>query len=163
MRESLRAGTPSRWTVGDRVVVELNGGLYVGETGTLDSGSIGGGFVWFGDKSNCRSQHFEPSKKESTFPMESQPHIKGVGSAVLRLKVGLSHTRGRGSQPKRWQTPPEESSAVIGRGSGCPIRRIFRDNPPNVRRECMVTWEVCWPLIGQNIKMTNFVRDDVCF
>jgi hypothetical protein len=32
--------------------------------------------------------------------------------AVLRLKVGLSHTKGRGSQPKRWQTPPEEHSQV---------------------------------------------------
>ena len=27
----------------------------------------------------------------------------------------------------------------------------------------IVTWEVGWPLIGQNIKMTNFVRDDICF
>ena len=82
IRESLRPGTPSRWTVGDRVVVELNGGLYVGEIGTLDSGSSEGGFVWFGDKSNCRSQHFEPSKKESTFPMEFVGEAGGLNGQV---------------------------------------------------------------------------------
>ena len=54
IRESLRPGTQSRWTVGDRMVVELNGGLYVGEIDTLESGSIGGGSVWFGDQSSCR-------------------------------------------------------------------------------------------------------------
>jgi hypothetical protein len=78
----------------------------------------------------------------------NQPHIKGVGSAVLRVKVGSSHTRGRGSQPKRWQTPPEESSTVIGWGSGVQIRSCFRDDPPNVRRTHTVTWEAFWPLIG---------------
>ena len=62
-----------------------------------------------------------------------------------------------GSHPKRWQTSPDTVSAVIGRGSGSPIRRIFRDNPPNVRRAYKVTWEVCWPLIGHNVKMTNFL------
>ena len=52
------------------------------------------------------------------------------------------------------------ASAAICRGSGYPIRSCFRDNPPNVRRACKVTWEVCWPLVGQNIKMTNVVRGD---
>ena len=63
-------------------MVELNGGLYVGEIGTLDSGSSEGGFVWFGDKSNCRSQHFEPSKKESTFPMEFVGEAGGLNGQV---------------------------------------------------------------------------------
>jgi hypothetical protein len=35
----------------------------------------------------------------------SEPHIQGVEMAVLRLKVGLSHTRGRGFHSKRWKTP----------------------------------------------------------
>jgi hypothetical protein len=43
-------------------------------------------------------------------------------------------------------------SAVIGRGSGSPIRRIFRgNNPPHLRRLYKVTWEVCWPLVGQDV------------
>ena len=36
---------------------------------------------------------------------QSEPRIKGFEMAVLRLKVGLSHTRGWGFHPKRWQTP----------------------------------------------------------
>ena len=36
---------------------------------------------------------------------QSEPRIKGFEMAVLRLKVGLSHTGGRGFRPKRWQTP----------------------------------------------------------
>ena len=78
----------------------------------------------------------------------------------MRTFGGLPGVWRGGSHPKRWQTSPDTVSAVIGRGSGSPIRRIFRDNPPNVRRVYKVTWEVCWPLIGQNIKMTNIVRGD---
>jgi hypothetical protein len=35
----------------------------------------------------------------------SEPHIKKVEMTGLRLKVELSHTRGRGFHSKRWQTP----------------------------------------------------------
>jgi hypothetical protein len=84
-----------------------------------------------------------------------------VVSAEKRTFGGLPGVWRGGSHPKRWQTSPDTVSRVIGRGSGYPIRSIFRDNPSNVRQAYTVTWEVCWPLIGQNIKMTNFMRDDV--
>jgi hypothetical protein len=36
-------------------------------------------------------------------------------------------------------------------------------HPMYVRGVYIVTWEVYWPLIGQNIKMTIFLPDDICF
>ena len=57
----------------------------------------------------------------------------GVVRAQKRTFGGLPGVWCGGSHPKRWQTSPDTVSAVIGRGSGYPIRRIFRDNPPNVR------------------------------
>ena len=78
----------------------------------------------------------------------SEPHIKGIKMADLGLKVGLSHTRGQSSHPKRWQTPPGAAPAAIGRGPGYPIRSRIRDNPTNVPAAHIVTWEACWPLIG---------------
>ena len=85
---------------------------------------------------------------------------QGGAKAEKRAFGGSPGVWRGGSHPKRWQTSPDTVSRVIGRGSGYPIRSIFRDNPPNVRRVYIVTWEVCWPLIGQNIKMTNIVRGD---
>ena len=75
----------------------------------------------------------------------------------MRTFGGLPGVWRGGSHPKRWQTPAGTVPRAIGRGPGYPIRSIFRDNPPNVRRAYTVTWEICWPLIGQNIKMTNIV------
>jgi hypothetical protein len=92
---------------------------------------------------------------------ESGPHFKGW-KAEKRTFGGLPGVWRGGFSSKAVAnvTSPGTVPIVIGRGSGSPIRRIFRDNPPNVRRAYNVTWEVFWPLIGQNIYVTNVVRGD---
>jgi hypothetical protein len=51
-------------------------------------------------------------------PNATAPHIKGVGSADLRLEAGSSHTRSRGPHPKGWQTAWDAASPAAVRIPG---------------------------------------------
>ena len=161
IRESLRAGTRSRWAVGDRMIIELNGGLYVGEIDTLESGSIGGGYVWFGDRSNCRSQHFEPSSKESTFPMEYVGEAGGLNGQVRVILATVESKSGglwhHGSLGCEFQLPSKAVAMGAMVSSFSKEEREWKHVPV---RSFLDKKEVLLGLIG--LHKGELVRNECC-
>jgi hypothetical protein len=95
------------------------------------------------------SPHFYPRRsvieRLPCLPDGSGPHEKGVAPSVDYRVFGAGVLFQSGGERR---TSPGAAPQYMGRGSGYQIRSIFRDNPPDVRRVYIVTWEACWPPIG---------------